>query len=273
MGFFNWLRDSLTGPSPCNKCVPLESDLAAQAGLSPQGWAKAFNEARPQPHGGRLLVNGIEQPRPIDRARNVDRGEDFADKLVICGNKANHESLLDLEANFRAWYKNKYGQPYFGAIPITVAIEWGQHLSQRRQDPPAPEPGEVPSDRLMQQWQEECVQLSADSEFAIPPSNFMAQRVAAWARQQHAHLPARILAICKKRGWSLKWADRGCYLHLESSELIESLRGKRGEPAAEAGDVLFVLMSITEHAGISWADVLKQASAVCARLEGKDFLP
>jgi len=80
-------------------------------------------------------------------------------------------------------------------------------------------------------------------------------------------LPARVLAMCRKRGWDLHWTCRGAYLHLEASELIEALRGKRGDPLAEAADVLLVLMSITENAGISWADVLTQTAMTCARLE------
>ena len=52
--------------------------------------------------------------------------------------------------------------------------------------PPAPEPGEVPSDKLMEQWKEECKRLSLESDYAIPASSFMAQRVVAWARQQQA---------------------------------------------------------------------------------------
>ena len=470
MGLFNWLRDSLTGPAPCMKMVPIEpdppgpasslpkpppdvaaainrqldrniarrrgssppspgnkpkppagppegwidpakrvTDLAAQAGLSPQDWAKAFNEARPQPSGGRLIrgdrdpgplpapeppmqppgrrelqweaaIDGLRdvltdqtesavQPawqrsriltamhlmaanspsppafRPMDRVRNVDREQGFdvdrladrldelanfvtqgteavrrnfdmrvpaepyrdadlvmsaaarllRNKLVICGNKADHESLLDLKANVQSWYKNKYGQPYFGAIPITVAIEWGQHLLQQHEgidmesevihdwanaltnfvdeiggDGPSlwqwagivPTPKKVVDElrELVNHLEERATACGAAAALDIAPP-------------ESVFLPARILAMCKKRGWSLKWADRGCYLHLESSELIESLRGKRGEPVAEAADVLLVLMSITEHAGIPWADVIKQASVTCGRLEDEDFLP
>jgi hypothetical protein len=49
-----------------------------------------------------------------------------------------------------------------------------------------PGPAEVPCDELMQQWKKECQQLSIDSDYAIPASSFMAQRVVAWARQQQA---------------------------------------------------------------------------------------
>jgi NTP pyrophosphatase (non-canonical NTP hydrolase) len=80
-------------------------------------------------------------------------------------------------------------------------------------------------------------------------------------------LPARVLAMCRQRNWSLDWTCRGAYLHLESSELIEALRGKRGDPKAEAADVLLVLMSITENAGIPWGDVLEQVAATCTQLE------
>jgi hypothetical protein len=86
-------------------------------------------------------------------------------------------------------------------------------------------------------------------------------------------LPARILTMCKKRGWDLSWSSRGVYLHLEASELIEALRGKHGDPLSEAADVLLVLMSITENAGIPWCDVLNQTAMTCARLEVCDPYP
>ena len=85
--------------------------------------------------------------------------------------------------------------------------------------------------------------------------------------QSNTSLASRVLAMCKKRDWSLHWTARGSYLHLEASELIESLRGKRGDPKSEAADVLLVLMSITENAGIAWSDVLKQVEETCSRLE------
>ena len=90
-------------------------------------------------------------------------------------------------------------------------------------------------------------------------------------------LAKQVIEVCKKRGWSLHWTHRGAYLHLEASELIESLRGKKGIPLEEAADVLFVLMSITEHAGISWKDVEKQTQKlvddlnVKPRYKGEEF--
>lgn len=80
-------------------------------------------------------------------------------------------------------------------------------------------------------------------------------------------LPARIVAMCKARGWSMHWTHRGAYLHLEASELIEAIRGKHGDPADEAGDVLLVLLSIIEHAGIPLAEVIARATAKLAQLE------
>jgi hypothetical protein len=49
-----------------------------------------------------------------------------------------------------------------------------------------PGPAEVPCDELMQQWRKECQQLSIDSDYTIPASSFMAQRVVNWAHQQQA---------------------------------------------------------------------------------------
>ncbi len=83
-------------------------------------------------------------------------------------------------------------------------------------------------------------------------------------------LPADILAMCHKRGWSMHWTHRGAYLHLESSELIEAVRGKRGDPEQEAADVLLVLMSITENHGIAWSVVMENARAKCDLLMTKE---
>jgi hypothetical protein len=75
-------------------------------------------------------------------------------------------------------------------------------------------------------------------------------------------LPARVLEVCERRGWSTRWTERGAYLHLEASELIEAVRGKEGDPLEEAADVLFVLMSITEANDLPW-------DRVVSRLAGK----
>lgn len=79
----------------------------------------------------------------------------------------------------------------------------------------------------------------------------------AWVNVEE--LPARVVAMCKKRGWSMHWTHRGAYLHLEASELIEAIRGKRGDPIDESGDVLLVLMSITEYNSIPFSKTIEAA--------------
>lgn len=87
-------------------------------------------------------------------------------------------------------------------------------------------------------------------------------------RSNGQSLAARVLAMCQRRNWCLHWTARGVYLHLEASELIESVRGKgTSTPKEEAGDVLMVLMSITENEGIPWSDVIAAAEAKLAKLE------
>ena len=102
---------------------------------------------------------------------------------------------------------------------------------------------------------------------------FFNARAALAAATSGDGLAPRVLAMCKQRKWSLHWTSRGAYLHLEASELIEALRGKRGDPLAEAADVLLVLMSITENAGIDWSAVVQQTAATCSRLEACDHYP
>lgn len=79
-------------------------------------------------------------------------------------------------------------------------------------------------------------------------------------------LASDVLTVCERRGWSMHWTHRGAYLHLESSELIEAIRGKHGNPLAEAGDVLLVLMSITQYHGIPWGEVERAARLKCSAM-------
>ncbi|KKL28443.1 hypothetical protein LCGC14_2375110 [marine sediment metagenome] len=60
-------------------------------------------------------------------------------------------------------------------------------------------------------------------------------------------LRPRILAMMVKRGWSTHWIHRSAYLHLEAAELAEAVRGKRGDPLAESGDVLITLLALSPH--------------------------
>lgn len=100
-----------------------------------------------------------------------------------------------------------------------------------------------------------------------------AERRAEAMREDAGRLPARIIEMCKRRGWSLHWTHRGAYLHLESSELVEAVRGKHGDPLKEAADVLLVLMSITESNGIAWADVRITANKIVEDLMVKPPYP
>ena len=80
-------------------------------------------------------------------------------------------------------------------------------------------------------------------------------------------LAQRVVAVCHQRGWSLRWDARLAQLACESAEFAEAARGKRGDLTAEAGDMLFVLMSWTESAGVPWADVVAACDSKCAELE------
>lgn len=80
-------------------------------------------------------------------------------------------------------------------------------------------------------------------------------------------LQKRIFDICNKRKWSTHWKERGVYLHLECSELIEALRGKSSNPADEAADVLFVLLSILEANDISFDSVIDKLEKLVANME------
>ena len=68
-------------------------------------------------------------------------------------------------------------------------------------------------------------------------------------------LQARTLRACRQEGWDRGWTSAGCCLHLEASEFIGALRGKHGDPVEEAGDVLFVLLSLAADYGISITDI------------------
>lgn len=84
-------------------------------------------------------------------------------------------------------------------------------------------------------------------------------------------LAERTVALCKQHGWGLDWKNRGVILHLEASELIEAIRGKgKSTIEAEAGDVLFVLLSILGHHNIAFEEVVATIEAKMGRIEGLD---
>lgn len=61
------------------------------------------------------------------------------------------------------------------------------------------------------------------------------------------------LTLCDLKGWSRDWSQGGCYLHLEASEFIESLRGKGdSNPLEEGVDTLFVLVSLMANYGVDF---------------------
>ena len=47
---------------------------------------------------------------------------------------------VELEADFRAWYKTRYDSDYFGGISLCDAIAWGKRLLQQSPQPAAPWP-------------------------------------------------------------------------------------------------------------------------------------
>lgn len=82
-------------------------------------------------------------------------------------------------------------------------------------------------------------------------------------------LADRAHKICVENFWGRDWEGGGCYLHLEVSEFIESLRGKKGTPDEEAADVLFVLLSMLRAADIDISSVLSNLETSISSLEAK----
>lgn len=80
-------------------------------------------------------------------------------------------------------------------------------------------------------------------------------------------LTKRCVDACDREGWERGWTEGGCYLHLEASEFIESIRGKKGEPKLEAADILFVLLSIMAHHNVKIEDVLNSLDNFLTNLE------
>lgn len=73
------------------------------------------------------------------------------------------------------------------------------------------------------------------------------------------NLQKQIAEVCKKNNWGKDWITGGCYIHLEVSEFIESLRGKGDDiPEKEAADVLFTLLAVMSHYDVKIKDVLSE---------------
>jgi NTP pyrophosphatase (non-canonical NTP hydrolase) len=76
-------------------------------------------------------------------------------------------------------------------------------------------------------------------------------------------LSDKIAQVCALKKWDKDWLKGGCYIHLEVSEFIESLRGKGNDPPEkEAADVMFTLLAVMNHYNISIEAVLKQLNAI-----------
>jgi NTP pyrophosphatase (non-canonical NTP hydrolase) len=72
-------------------------------------------------------------------------------------------------------------------------------------------------------------------------------------------LQDKIAETCEKNNWDKDWIKGGCYIHLEVSEFIESLRGKGDDtPAKEAADVLFTLLAVMANYNVSASEALEE---------------
>jgi len=80
----------------------------------------------------------------------------------------------------------------------------------------------------------------------------------------------RIKQICLKEGWDKNWSKGGCYIHLETSEFIESLRGKGDStPTEEAADVIIALFAVLANYNIKPSDVMIAVNNTLNEFEGK----
>lgn len=63
--------------------------------------------------------------------------------------------------------------------------------------------------------------------------------------------------VCEEQNWKKDWSRGGCYMHLETSEFIEAVRGK-GDPVDELGDVLFTVLAVADYYGIDPVEALSK---------------
>lgn len=76
------------------------------------------------------------------------------------------------------------------------------------------------------------------------------------ASKELDNLAIRCSEVAKEKGWKTDWTEGGSYLHLEASEFVESLRGKKGVPHKEMADVMFVLLAMAKDHNVSMYDVI-----------------
>jgi hypothetical protein len=76
-------------------------------------------------------------------------------------------------------------------------------------------------------------------------------------------LRARFREAGMSRGWSFNWPERSGYAHGELSELVEAVRGKRGDISDEGGDTLLTALCGLVPEDIPMSAVLAAAEAKC----------
>lgn len=78
----------------------------------------------------------------------------------------------------------------------------------------------------------------------------------------------RVGNMCRKKDWKKDWSNGGCYMHLEVSEFIESLRGKGyTPPKKEAADVIITLFAVLSNYNINATEVFNSLEDILAELE------
>jgi hypothetical protein len=82
------------------------------------------------------------------------------------------EGLSDeeIESEFRAWWNERYGSAYFGAVPLVSVIEWTQHVTARRPTPQPPADGEL-TVNLRMDLSSECLKRLCDGLAAAVKPN------------------------------------------------------------------------------------------------------
>jgi hypothetical protein len=82
------------------------------------------------------------------------------------------EGLSDeeIESEFRAWWNERYGSAYFGAVPLVSVIEWTQHVTARRPTPQPPADGELTVNLRMDLSSESLERLCDGLAAAVKPN-------------------------------------------------------------------------------------------------------
>jgi hypothetical protein len=151
MGLFTWIR-GLLPPNDFDLDREIDREIARRRGSNPPApGSKPAAPAGPPCGGGEITRAQWEAMRTTFTDGAVQRG-------------------------------NGNGGPVTPKPPIKPQPTGGRLIYVDRD----PGPAEMPSNELMQQWKKECLQLSLDSDYAIPASSFMAQRVVDWTRQRQA---------------------------------------------------------------------------------------